>query len=287
MKMFLKIVVSIVGGLAALAAIGWLGLQIPSKLVVPMTGKSQTLGGVDIPENLPAPVLRYLHVALGDQPQRLESAVFWGRAQANFGVWVPMRFQLYHRVGYDFRRAMQITWFGFPVLKALDQYVDGHGMTGLVGKAESGAGIDQGSNMILFAEAPLYPSIFVTDPRIRWEAIDDTSAQLFFPFGDEEDSITIYFDPQTALITKMTALRYFGANGEKEPWRVEFLSWQVVDGMTIPLRSAITWEKQGKPWSYWDITDVTWNVDLSTVLTTTVSTEPAAPLSMQPAKATE
>jgi len=44
--------------------------------------------------------------------------------------------------------------------------------------------------------------------------------------------------------------------------------------MTIPARSAITWEKQGKPWSYWDITGVAWNVDLSSVLTTTLATQP-------------
>lgn len=274
MNMLLKIIVSIVGSLAALVAIGWLGLQIPSKLVTPVTTKSQTFGGVDNPANLPAPVRRYLQVALGDHAQRIESAVFWGRAQANFGVWMPMRFQLYHRVGYDFRREMQITWFGFPVLKALDQYVNGQGLTGLVGKADTGAGVDQGSNMILFAEAPLYPSIFVTDSRIRWVAIDDTSAQLFFPFGDEEDAMTVYFDPQTDLITKMTALRYFGANGEKEPWRVDFLTWQTVDGMTILARSAITWEKQGKPWSYWEITGVTWNVDLLAVLTSTLAIQP-------------
>ena len=186
-----------------------------------------------------------------------------------------MRFQLFHRVGYDFRREMQVTWFGFPVLKALDQYVNGKGMTGLVGKADTDARVDQGSNMILFAEAPLYPAIFVTDSRIRWVAIDDTSAEMFFPFGAEEDSMTVYFDPKTDLISKMTALRYFGANGEKEPWRVDFLTWQTVDGMTIPARSSITWEKQGKPWSYWDITGVVWNVDLSEVLTATLSAQPA------------
>ena len=274
MNSLTKITLMIGGTLAALAALAWVGLQIPSKIIAPATGKSQAGENVLVPENLPAPVRRYLHVALGDHAPRIESAVFWGRAQANFGVWMPMRFQLYHRVGYDFRREMQVTWFGFPVLKALDQYVNGQGMTGLVGKADTGVRVDQGSNMILFAEAPLYPSIFVTDPRLRWVAIDETSAQMFFPFGAEEDSMTVYFDPQTDLITKLTALRYFGANGEKEPWRVDFLTWQVVDGMTIPLRSAITWEKQGKPWSYWDMTGVAWNVDLSSVLTTTLTTLP-------------
>ena len=89
MNTLLKIGSSIAGGLAALAAIGWLGLQIPSKIVSPVTGKSQALGGVRLPEKLPAPVRRYLHVALGDHAPRIESAVFWGRAQANFGVWMP------------------------------------------------------------------------------------------------------------------------------------------------------------------------------------------------------
>ncbi len=181
MNTLLKTGLGLAGSLAALVAIGWLGLQIPSRIVVPVTTKSQALGGVDLPENLPAPVRRYLQVVLGDHARRIESAVFWGRASANFGVWMPMRFQLYHRVGYDFRRDMQVTWFGFPVLKALDQYVNGQGMTGLVGKTDTGARVDQGANMILFAEAPLYPAIFVTDSRIRWVAIDETSAEMFSP----------------------------------------------------------------------------------------------------------
>ncbi len=122
---------------------------------------------------------------------------------------------------------------------------------------------------------------FVTDPRIRWVAIDDTRAQMFFPFGAEEDSMTVYFDAKTDLITKMTALRYFGAGGEKEPWQVDFLSWQQVDGMTIPIRSSITWEKQGKPWSYWDITGAAWNVDLSAVLSATSSTQPAMAIALK------
>ena len=186
MNTFLKIVLGVVGSLSALAALGWLGLQIPSPVAPLQNEPSQDLGTVRVPETLPAPVRRYLQVALGDRSQRIESAVYWGRARANFGVWMPLRFQLYHRVGYDFRRDMQITWFGLPVLKALDQYVNGQGMTGLVGKADSGARIDQGSNMILFAEGPLYPAIFVTDGRIRWVAIDETSAQLFFPLAPKK-----------------------------------------------------------------------------------------------------
>jgi len=272
MNTLMKVVLGIVGSFAALVAIGWVGLQIPSRIVTPSTKKSQNRGTVRIPVNLPAPVRRYLQVALGDQAPRLESVVFWGRARANFGIWMPLRYQLYHRVGYDFRRDMQVTWFGLPVLKAIDQYVNGKGMTGLVGRADTGARVDQGSNMILFAEAPLYPSLCVTDPRIRWEVIDETSARLLFPFGEEEDSLTVYFDPQTNLITKMTALRYRGTEPEKLPWRVDFLRWQTVDGMTIPSQVSITWEDQGRPWSVWEFAGVAWNVDVSDALPVTLST---------------
>ncbi len=76
MNLFLKIGLSIAGTLAALAAIGWLGLQIPSKLVTPTTEEAQVRRDVRLPLNLPAPVRRYLHVALGDHAPRIESAVF-------------------------------------------------------------------------------------------------------------------------------------------------------------------------------------------------------------------
>jgi hypothetical protein len=214
---------------------------------------------VRLPDDLPPPVRRYLQVVLGDQAPQIESATYWGRAWANFGLWMPLRFQLYHRVGYDFHRDMQVTWFGLPIMQAVDQYVNGKGMTGPVNRADTGPKIDQGSNMILFAEAPLYPSLFVTDARIRWEAVDETSARLFFPFGSAEDSLTVYFDPQTNLITRMTALRYRGTEQEKVPWRVDMLRWQTVEGITIPARIAVTWEDQGQPWSCWDFVGVAWN----------------------------
>ena len=89
MNTLLKIVASITGGLAALTTIGWLGLQIPSKLVVPVTENAQTLRGVCIPENLPAPVLRYLHVVLGEHAPRIESAVFWDADGPTLGCGYP------------------------------------------------------------------------------------------------------------------------------------------------------------------------------------------------------
>jgi hypothetical protein len=37
----------------------------------------------------------------------------------------------------------------------------------------------------LWAEATAYPAVYLTDPRLQWEAVDNTTASLHVPFGDE------------------------------------------------------------------------------------------------------
>ena len=269
-----KVIVGIIGGLVAIGGIGWIGLQVPPANFPAPSEKAEDRGMVAAPPDLPAPVRCYFAVAFHNQVPRVESMVAWGRARANFGLWMPLRFHLYHQPGQAFKREMEVTWFGIPVLKALDQYINGVGMTGPVGNAETGPQVNQGSNMILWAEAPFYPSLLITDPHIRWEAIDETSARLIFPFGAEEDELIYYFDPVTGLITYISAMRYQGSNAEKVGWRVEIQQWQTVDGGQVPLRVAITWANQSGPWSYWDFENIRWNVDLSQQLPTAAIDRP-------------
>ena len=266
-----NVLIWIIGGLAILAGLGWAGLQVsPSNLPSP-ADERRDLGMVEVPTDLPTPVRRYYQVALGDQAPRIESLVVYGRGRANFGIWLPLRYRLVHWPGYDFERYMEVTWFGLPVLKAVDRYRDGIGMTGPIGGAATGPAIDQAANMILWAEAPLMPSLWLTDRRIRWEAVDDASARLIFPFGDEEDVLTVEFDSGSGLIACITALRYRDEASGKVPWYVDFLSWQTVDGVKIPARISVTWEDQGEPWSYWELEDVFWNVDISEPFATAVT----------------
>jgi hypothetical protein len=266
MKRLPKILSRIAGTLVALAGLGWAGLQVtPANFPTP-TAPTQNRGTVAVPPDLPAPVRRYFAVAFNNQVPRVDSLITWGRARANFGIWMPLRFQLYHRPGQAFQRKMEVTWFGLPVLKALDQYLDGKGMTGPVNQLATGPKVDQGANLILWAEATFYPSLLLTDPRIRWEAIDEHSARLLLPFGETQEEMIFYFDPATGLVSRTWAMRYQNNAGEKEPWFAEIQSWQTIDGMQIPARVAVTWEKAGSPWSYWDFEGVRWNVAIDDVL---------------------
>jgi len=260
----------IVGGvIVTVVGIGWLGFRVPPPLLFSPVDSSKDLGTIEIPQGLPAPLHRYLcAVAKGDTHlPKIDSMVVCGRAWANFGMWVPIRFRLTHQPGKAFERYMEITWFGIPVLKAIDRFVHGKGMTGPVGNAATGPEIDQGSNMVLYAEAPLMPSLFV-DKRLRWEAVDDDTATLFFPFEEGEDKLTVYFDEETSLVTCMKGLRYKGQSTEKVPWRCDFVSWQDVNGCKLPARVSIEWEDDEEPWSFWDISRLVWNVDIAETVST-------------------
>lgn len=242
-----------------LPGIVWAGLRFkPANLPCP-AGESKKTPTVQPPSDLPEPVKRYFHVISDTALPRVESLLVCGTARARFGLWVPLRFRLTHQPGLAFERYMEVTWFGIPVLKAIDRFIRGKGMTGPLGKEATGPEIDQGANLILWAEAPLMPSLWITDKRIHWETIDGTSARLLFPFGEEEDSLTVEFDPQSGLITRMTAERYRDAKSGKIPWLVEFQEWQTLEGVRVPKRIAITWADQGRPWSYWDLEHIAWN----------------------------
>ena len=276
MKRFSQFVVALFAIVSAISAAIWLGFQIrPDPL--PKQTRNRTIGTVDIPDGLPDPVRRYLEAtADGNKLPIVTSAVLWGRGSLRRGpLWMPVRYRVAHVPGYHFRRMMDVTWFNISVMQGLDEYVNGRGMT-RVGQVETtGAHVNQAANLMLWVEAVAMPALFITDPRVRWEAVNATTARLIVPFEEREDVVTVYFDEQTGLINRMSALRY-KTEEDKIPWTVEFLEWHLMNGGMYPAHIAVTWADEGTPWSYWHFEAIDWNVDLTPYIPEVAVTMPAS-----------
>jgi len=116
----------------------------------------------------------------------------------------------------------------------------------------------------LWGEAVWFPSILLTDPRVRWEAVDETTARLVVPFGQQEDSFIVTFDPQTGLMANAVAQRYREADdAEKTPWRLEPQGWQSFNGVQIPSPASVTWMDEGTPWAVFTLEEILYNVPVS------------------------
>jgi hypothetical protein len=266
MKYILISVLGLVGALGVVLVLGWLGLRVKPKPFPAYPEKTPSLSTVELPDDLPAPVSRFYSTIIGERIPVIESAVITGRGTLRFrGVTFPARLRFTHIAGQDYRHYIETTIFGYPLMKVNEYYLDGKARMELpVGVIENEPKVDMAANLGLWGESVWLPSIFVTDPRVRWEAIDDTTARLLVPFDEEEDTFTVSFDPETGLIRSMEAMRYREATDEEKiPWLLEALGWETFHGVMIPSPATVTWLDEGTPWLVWDVEDVVYNVDVA------------------------
>lgn len=118
---------------------------------------------------------------------------------------------------------------------------------------------NQGANLALWAEGGWFPGVWVTDARVRWEAVDATAALLYVPFEDQEESFVVRFDPHTRGISTMEAMRF------KAPNDLQKVLWitTMTQDSPKPLVSYATWLDDGKPWAEFILDEMQFNLDVS------------------------
>jgi hypothetical protein len=264
----MKLVIAITTILAILILLGWLGLQIKSRPFSPYPEKTPALKTIPLPAGLPAPAKRFYKTVYGDEIPVIETVVIKGRAViAPFGVKLPARFLFVHNAGRDYRHYIEATWFGIPIMKVNERYLDGKSLFELpVGAPiDNDPSTNQAANLAVWAEAAWFPSIWLTDPRVRWEAVDQNTALMYIPFEDKEENFVMRFNPEIGLLDSMEAMRFrdSGPQAKKILWITHNVEGKKIEGTELDAVGTATWLDQGIPWATFTLEDVKYNVDVS------------------------
>src|SRR5687767_1702819 len=223
---------------------------------------------IPLPAGLPAPVERFYKTVYGDEIPVIETVVIKGRAFISpFGVGLPARFLFAHNAGRDYRHYFEATWFGMPIMKVNERYLDGKSLFELPGSDPivDDDSTNQAANLAVWAEAAWFPSIWVTDPRVRWEPVDEKTALLYIPFEDTQENFVMRFNPETGLLDSMEAMRFrdSGPQAKKILWITRNVAGKKIEGTKLDAVGSATWLDQGIPWAFFTLEEVSYNVDVS------------------------
>jgi hypothetical protein len=204
---------------------------------------------------LPAPVQRYFRRVLTDG-QPIVTAVSLEQAgtmnmSETAQQWKPFTATqrvLTRRPGFDWDARIMM-FPGVPV-HVHDAYIAGAGtlhgaLLGLVPVVDMAGTPEmaQGELLRYFAETAWYPTALLPSQGVRWQAIDEQSAQA--TLTDAELSVTMTFTFQEdGLINTVRAEargRVVGGKASSAPWQGRFWNYALRDGMRVPLEGEVAW----------------------------------------------
>jgi hypothetical protein len=184
---------------------------------------------------------------------------------------MPARFVFIHVAGRHYRHYIEATWFGLPFMKVNEGIIDGESFfEAPMGSFRNDPNTNQGANLAVWAEAGWFPSVWLSDSRVSWRDVDDHTALLFVPYGDERETFVVRFNPDTGFVDTMEAMRYREAGKAKKKilWITRNESMQptrsgapIAGGAGIATGSAM-WLDQGSPWAYFTIESALYNAEV-------------------------
>ncbi|GEM44521.1 DUF6544 family protein [Deinococcus cellulosilyticus] len=251
--------------LLVLGAFLYGGLLVPSA-PYPASSAATEVNPLPLPADLPAPVERFFRKIYGNQVPQIQTAEITGLAHLRLGgIRFPARFRFLHRTGYGYRHDMEVTWYGIRIMTVKEVYAHGQGRMELPsGVTEKEPKVNQGANLALWAEAIWFPALWVTDPRVKWEPVDASTALLRVPFEDQTETFVVRFDPGSGLLTLMESMRYKAADSPSRTlWLNESVQWEPLNGQLFPTVGKVIWFDDRVPWAQFRVQHVKFNLSFA------------------------
>lgn len=216
-------------------------------------------------EGLPAPVQRYFRAVLRDG-QRIVTAVTIEHAGSfnisqtgeQWKAFTSRQRVVTRRPGFVWDARVAI--MPGMAVHVHDAYVAGQGILkpsvlGLYALADlRGEGeIARGELMRYFAEAAWYPTALLPSQGVRWDAVDDHSAQATMADGTLGVTMRVDFDGAGLIASILVQARgaTIGNTIVATPWECRVTNYGERDGMRVPLTGEAAWlHPQGRK-PYW------------------------------------
>jgi hypothetical protein len=206
-------------------------------------------------EGLPAPVQRYFRAAL-KEGQPIIAAVTLELAgtiklSADVDRWKPFTSNqrvVTRRPGFLWDA--RVSMLPGVVVRVVDSYIAGEGLLraavlGLfpVADARGGGEMARGEFMRFFAEAAWYPTALLPSQGVRWEAVDDASANATTVDGPLKLTLLFRFDDAGLIDSFRAEARGAGVGKDMVmlPWEGRWSDYRACDGMTVPFTGEVAW----------------------------------------------
>lgn len=216
-------------------------------------------------EGLPTPVRRYFRAVLEEGQPMVTAVRVRHTGTFNMGEtsdqWKPFTSDqrvVTQRAGFDWNGRVAMLP-GLPV-RVHDAYVAGEGILhasvlGLFPVVQMrGTGeVAEGELMRFFAEAAWYPTRLLPSQDVRWEAVDEFSANATLAEGGISITMLFTFNQQGLIDTARAEARgrTVGGNVVPTPWQGRFWNYEERGGMRVPLDGEVAWILPEGEKPYW------------------------------------
>lgn len=242
----------LLAGAAALFGVGAAGLGVPA----PVPSRPQpSVEPLLTPPDPAWPDLlhRWLDTAFDGKVPSADTAEFVGTGRIRLGrsPWLPVSYRTSHRLGHEFSAEVAATWFGRPVVRGMDAFVDGRGMQRVRDNVTVGPGLDSDGVSFLWSEAMLVPATWSL-PGVKWTQADKNMLTLDVSGDDVAAPVTatIHCDPQSGLpLAFEVPWRSKNTEGTVGAgWKVSYQDWAESDQGWAPGLVEVQWQDEDRPW---------------------------------------